>query len=449
MSAKIIFASVINDNMVLQQNATVTIWGWANRAQELKVVGSWNTSDTVKIKSDFNAKWTANLKTTNAGGPYNIKVISGGDVAEVKNVLLGEVWLCSGQSNMEMDPGWGVFVNADEMTKADNPSIRIFQLPLISAEYPQQNCHANWKVCTPTVMRGTSSVAYFFAQEIHKKLIVPVGIIVSAWGGTPAEVWMEKWRVEQNPTFNDNKPTQQYDWWPIQPGVAYNSMIAPLIPYNIAGAIWYQGEANTETPKNYALLMKELIENWRKDFKKDFPFYFVQIAPYNYSDQVNVAFLREQQEKTADIVPNTGMVVVSDLVDNINDIHPKNKFDVAKRLSAFALAETYHQNITDYKSPTYASMKVEKNKIRVSFKNVSGGLKSTGKSPIHFMIAGDDRVFVRATAKIEGDKVVVSSKQIKNPVAVRYSFDNNTMADVFNVKGNLPVAPFRTDNWDK
>jgi sialate O-acetylesterase len=240
--------------------------------------------------------------------------------------------------------------------------------------------------------------------------------------------------------------TEKYDWWPNNPGTTYNSMIAPVIPYGIAGAIWYQGESNRSNYQVYALLKKTLIENWRADFKKDFPFYFVQIAPYTYGIDGKAELVREQQELVTKTVPKTGMVVVSDLVDNVKDIHPKNKFDVGKRLAGYALTETYQQNVGEYKSPFYESMKIEKDKIRVSFSNASAGLKCTGKTPLKFMIAGDDKKFVEATAKIEGSTVVVSSKLVKVPAAVRFCFDDTSMPDVFNMVG-LPMAPFRTDNW--
>jgi sialate O-acetylesterase len=293
-------------------------------------------------------------------------------------------------------------------------------------------------------MRETSAVGYFFAREIQQKLNVPVGIIVSAWGGTPAEVWIEKSRIENDPVLNRHKYNEHFDWWPGNPGTLYNSMIAPVIPYGIAGAIWYQGESNCGNYQIYSTLMKTLIENWRADFKKDFPFYLVQIAPYDYGDKGTSEYIREQQEIVSKTVPNTGMVVITDLVDNIKDIHPKNKLDVGKRLANYALAETYKQNIGAYKSPAYESMKVEKDKVRLNFSNVLSGLKCSGKTPEKFMIAGDDQKFVAATAKIDGNTIVLSSKLVKAPVAVRFCFDDTTMPDVFSNEG-LPLAPFRTD----
>jgi sialate O-acetylesterase len=295
-------------------------------------------------------------------------------------------------------------------------------------------------------MRATSATGYFFARELQQKLNVPVGIIVSAWGGTPAEVWIEKSRIENNPVLNKDKYADHFDWWPGDAGALYNSMIAPILPYGIAGAIWYQGESNCGNYPIYSLLMKTLIESWRADFKKDFPFYFVQIAPYTYGPNGKAEYLREQQEQASKTIPKTGMVVISDLVDNIKDIHPKNKFDVGKRLAAYALAETYKQNMGEYKSPEYESMKIEKGKVRISFSHAADGIKCTGISPAKFMIAGEDQKFVPGIAKIEGHEVIVSSKLVKAPVAVRFCFDDSTTPDIFSNYG-LPVAPFRTDKW--
>jgi len=445
MFGKITLPSVFSDNMVLQQNSKVAIWGWAGPGETVKIVASWNSKDTVKVKADNTSEWKTSIQTIGAGGPYSIKILGSGN-AELKNVMLGEVWICSGQSNMEMSVNWKLINGEEEALKANNPNIRIFHIQKIGAEYPQQTCEATWTMCTPETMRATSATGYFFARELQEKLHVPVGIIVSAWGGTPAEVWIEKSRVENNPELNKSKITEHYDWWPSAPGTLYNSMISPIVPYGIAGAIWYQGEANTGNYPIYSLLMKTLIENWRADFKKDFPFYLVQIAPYNYGDKGTSQYVREQEEMVTKIVPNTGMVVISDLVDNIKDIHPKNKLDVGKRLANYALAETYKQNIGAYKSPAFQSMQVTKDKVRLTFSNVITGLKSTGKTPAQFLIAGEDKNFVPATAKMDGNNIVLSSKLVKTPVAVRFCFDNTSMPDVFSTEG-LPLAPFRTDKW--
>lgn len=444
MFGKIMLPSVFSDNMVLQQNSKVAIWGWSEPGETVRIVTSWN-KDTVKVKADNTSAWKTSIQTTGAGGPYSIQILGNGKL-ELKNVMLGEVWICSGQSNMEMSVTWKLIHGEEEAAKANNPNIRIFHVARIGAEYPQQTCNATWTLCTPETMRTTSATGYFFARELQQKLNVPVGIIVSAWGGTPAEVWIEKSRIENNPELNKYKATGNSTSWPSTAGVLYNSMIAPVVPYGIAGAIWYQGESNCGNYPIYSLLMKTLIENWRSDFKKDFPFYFVQIAPFNYGDKGTSQYLREQQELAAKTVPNTGMVVISDLVDNIKDIHPKNKLDVGKRLANYALAETYKQNISAYKSPAFQSMQVTKDKVILTFSNIITGLKSTGKTPAQFLIAGEDKNFVPAIAKMDGNTIILSSKLVKTPVAVRFCFDNTSMPDVFSTEG-LPLAPFRTDQW--
>jgi len=442
---KISLPAVFSDNMVLQQNSDVAIWGWAGASETVRIVASWNSRDTIKVKADNSAAWETTIRTIGAGGPYTIRILGGGPV-ELKNVMLGEVWICSGQSNMEWSVNHKVLNGDEEAAKANNPDIRIFHVQKIGARYPQQNCFATWTVCSPETMRSTSAIGYFFARELQQKLKVPVGIIVSAWGGTAAEVWIEKSRIDKDPELNRNKFVSQNEWWPGEAGSLYNSMIYPLIPYGIAGAIWYQGETNCVNYPIYASLLKTLIENWRSDFKKNFPFYLVQIAPYDYGDKGLSEYLREQQEIASKTIPNTGMVVVSDLVDNIKDIHPINKLDVGKRLANYALAETYQMQGIPYKSPMYQAMQVEKGKVRVTFSNVLTDLTCTGKTPAKFLIAGEDQKFQPALAKIEGKTVILSSKLVKSPVAVRFCFDDTSTPDVFSSEG-LPLAPFRTDRW--
>lgn len=444
---KVVLPSVFADNMVLQQKSDVAIWGGSLASENIKIVCSWASSDTVKVRANNWGEWKTTLKTVGAGGPYTISIFGTSNI-QLNNVMLGEVWVCSGQSNMEMSVNSKIMNGEEEAAKAGNPNIRIFHIQKTGAIYPQNTCEATWTVCSPETMRSTSAVGYFFARELQQKLNVPVGIIVSAWGGSPAEVWIEKGRLEAKQELFNARYKEHFDWWPEEPGVLYNSMIYPVTPYGIAGAIWYQGESNCGNYPIYSDLMKMLIENWRTDFKKDFPFYQVQIAPYTYGDNGTSEFLREQQEIVTKTVPNTGMVVISDLVDDVKDIHPKNKTDVGKRLANYALSETYKQNVGAYKSPSFESMKIEKDKVFISFGNATNGLKCTGKTPAKFLISGDDQNFVPATAKIEGNTIVLSSKLVKTPIAVRFCFDDTSMPDVFSVEG-LPLPPFRTDNWTK
>jgi sialate O-acetylesterase len=343
--------AVFGDNMVLQQNSEVAVWGWGDPGSEIKVTGSWN-KDTVKTKISNLAEWKVMLKTPSAGGPFTVS-LNGGEELILKNVMIGEVWICSGQSNMEWSADMKINNGDEEIKNANHPNIRLFHVKKMGSETPQNNCFAGWKTCTPETMRSFSSVGYFFGRHVQENLNVPVGIIEVAWGGTPAEVWVRPDLIDSDPLLKACAgKLETYDWWPAKSGVVYNGMIAPLLPYGIAGAIWYQGEGNTGSPESYRKLLKTLIENWRHDFGRDFPFYYVQIAPFAYGKETRAPLIREMQMQTMD-VPKTGMVVVSDLVDDVTNIHPRNKQDVGKRLANWALAENYGVSGLVYKHPLY------------------------------------------------------------------------------------------------
>lgn len=443
-SAQIALPSVFTDHMVLQQQSNVPVWGWGYSNQTVKVVGSWAPRDTVStlIKSD--GHWQVSIPTTKAGGPYTLTVI-GDKTLAVQDVMLGEVWLCSGQSNMEWTANSGLTNKEAEIAAANHPNIRFFHIPRRGAASPQDDCDAAWAVCTPQTMPATSAVAYFFARKLQEEKGVPVGLIVSAWGGTPAEVWTPTERIAENPTLKNNLVDKDNPWWPNTPGALYNQMIHPVVPYRLAGSLWYQGESNHERQSTYGLLMKNLIEGWRSDFGQEMPFYFVQIAPFTYGSKENTpALLREQQELVSRLVPNTGMVVISDLVDNVADIHPISKQQVGLRLARMALAETYGEKLTDYKSPVYKSMEIKKNKVTISFLDAEGGLLCRGKKVEGLQIADADGQWQPAEGEVKGNTLIVSSRQVKNPAHVRYCFDDATEGNLFTT-GGLPVAPFRTD----
>ncbi|MGL5620664.1 MAG: sialate O-acetylesterase [Tannerellaceae bacterium] len=441
--AQINLPSVFTDHMVLQQNSEAAIWGWGNASETVRIVGSWNTADTIAVKVDNAGKWSGKLKTANAGGPYTIEVM-GSSRVKLNDVMLGEVWLCSGQSNMEWSHNHDVFNKEEEIAAANHPNLRIFHIPKRGDAYPQNDCTAQWEVSSPESMRRTSAVGYFFARELMEQLDVPVGIIVSAWGGTPAEVWTPAPLIEANKTLREAKITPT-PWWPEQPGALYNQMINPVVPYKLAGSIWYQGESNRVNPSSYGLLMKTMIEGWRSAFDNNFPFYFVQIAPHTYNSDTNgPALLREQQELVAKEVPNTGMVVVSDLVDDIKNIHPKNKLDVGKRLANMAMAKTYGKPVVAIESPLFESVSFKGNKAYVSFANLKDGLVMNGKKAEALSIAGEDMKFYPANAKIENGTLVVWAKEVKKPVAVHYMFDDSSIGNLFSKEG-LPIAPFRTE----
>lgn len=442
--AAIRLPAIIGSHMVLKQKSTVNIWGWSNPAEKTRIMTDWD-STIYEAVADSGGRWTAPMKTPSAGGPYKI-ILNAANAIVLEDVMIGEVWVCSGQSNMEWSGDQGLPQSLEEAPQANNKSIRLFYIPKTTADYPQDNCAGSWKVCRPEEMIHFSAVGYFFGKELQQKLNTPIGLIGSNWGGTPAEVWTPRELVEANSELQRAAAKlQPYDWWPKEPGKCYNAMIHPITRYSISGAIWYQGESNTGTASTYQRLFTDMIGSWRKAWRNEFPFYFVQIAPYTYGNSHIGALLREAQTKSVGY-PNTGMVVVSDLVDDVANIHPNNKRDVAKRLANWALAETYGRNGIPYKSPAYKRMVVENDKIRIHFDYAENGLTTRNGKATEFLIAGEDQHFVPASAEIEENTVVVSSPAVEHPVAVRFGFSNTAIPNLFSTEG-LPVNLFRTDNW--
>ena len=444
--AQLRLPAIFTDHLVLQQQSDVVLWGWAGPSEELTITASWNKFDPMKTKTLNTGIWKTTLKTPVAGGPYTI-TIKGSTELVMKDILIGEVWICSGQSNMEWSVNNGAADAMEEMPKANYPEIRLFNVSKSAFDSPQARGEGQWQLCSPETMKGFSSVGYFFGKKLYTDLKVPIGLINVSWGGTPAEVWTPKEKIEADPELKQSAQHQkEYDWWPGQPGMAYNGMIKPIVPYGIAGVIWYQGEGNTVAPATYQKLMKTMIESWRSDFGKEFPFYFVQIAPYKYGRNYEGVLIREQQAKLLS-VPKTGMVIISDKVDDVQNIHPKFKKPVGDRLANYALADTYKRPLLGYQSPVYKSMQVEKGKIRISFEYGQIGLISMGGDPTQFLIAGEDQKFFPAVAKVDGTTVLVYAKEVKNPVAVRFCWDNTAIPNLYNKEG-LPVSSFRTDNWE-
>jgi len=633
--ADIRLPAVIGDNMVLQQGKKVSIWGWAEPNEEVMVGVSWHGMKW-GVRASTDGKWMFKMNAPKAGGPYEI-TLEGKNKITIKNILVGEVWVCSGQSNMQLAVQQSA--NAEqEIAAANYPNIRLFTVERKVADRPQSDCVGSWTACSPQMVAGFSAVGYFFGRELHKSLGVPIGLIHTSWGGTPAEAWTSagvlktlddyKARMEEiervqtdpakfenkyqqeladwlkkispagpdgkgsiEPDFNDSSWKQMdlpklwddpdlanfdgmvwfrkvvevpADWvgkelilqlgpiddmdttwvngvqvgshqrpgqwktnrrykipanvvksgpnvivvevldtadgggiygrpdemklmlaggkaddaislagaWrykkgldqasiPAQPRAPlridnqnaptalYNAMIAPLIPYAIQGAIWYQGESNASRAYQYRTLFPAMITNWRQDWgQSDFTFLYVQLANFMATkpepNESTWAELREAQLMTLKLL-NTGMAVIIDIGD-ANDIHPKNKQDVGKRLAFWALAKTYGKDVV-YSGPIYKSMKVESGKAILSFEHVAGGLVSADGGPLKgFAVAGADRKFVWADAKIEGQTIIVSSEKMSEPVAVRYGWADNPICNLYNKEG-LPVSPFRTDDW--
>jgi sialate O-acetylesterase len=438
--------AVISSNMVLQQQSKAILWGWADPAEKIVITTSWNNIvDSVVTTGD--AKWKINITTPAAGGPYTI-TLKGRNTIVLDNIMIGEVWICSGQSNMEWSSNQNLKQIVDELPNSSNSNIRLFHIPKTTSANPQENTAGEWKVCSPESLKGFSAVGYFFGKKLHHDLNVPIGLINASWGGTPAEVWTPADEVNNDAELKQAAAKlNPAAWWPVVPGLTYNAMIYPLTSFPIAGAIWYQGESNTNTSASYQKLFTTMIGAWRKAWQKEFPFYYVQIAPFKYGNKNIGALLQEQQTKTL-AYPRTGMVVITDLVDNIKDIHPKNKKDVAERLANWALADTYQKTIAAYKSPLFKNLEINKDKVILFFDNAPNGfmIKGNGKAT-EFYIAGADKNFIPAEVKLEKDRIIVYNKQIKDPLAIRFAFSNTAMSNLFS-KESLPVCPFRTDNWE-
>lgn len=486
---------VFSDNMVLQRDLPIPVWGQAEAGEAIQV-----TLEKAKatVKADASGKWMVRLPAQPAGGPFTLTV-KGKTEVKFQNVLIGEVWVCSGQSNMAFTLD-RCSNGPAAITDANKPNIRLFTVTLKTAAVPQTDVDGGpWQVCTPETVKQFSGVAYFYGRELNEKLNVPIGLINTSWGGTGIEPWTPPVGFASFPQ------TQQYfdqieqadrdyvksqsdfiakraEWAkaaaavkldgadkladePVMPDhpfthgghglptVIYNAMVAPLVPYGIAGAIWYQGENNCVRNDGpvYGAKMKALIQGWRQVWDQgEFPFYYVQIAPWQYgvkypgnADRLPLTW--EAQLETLSF-PNTGMAVITDVGDT-EDIHPTNKEAVGKRLALWAMAKTYGQKDLVFSGPLYKSMKVENDKIRVSFDYVGGGLAAReGKPLTWFQVAGEDKQFVDATATIDGDTVVVSCDKVKSPVAVRFGWNELAEPNLMNKEG-LPASPFRTDRW--
>lgn len=445
LSATVRLPSVIGDNMVLQQNRASRLWGWGDPGEKVYITSGWSPhADSVVVNSD--GKWEIRIEAPPAGGPWTL-TIRGWNTIQLKNIMSGEVWLCSGQSNME----WSSYNKnqqiIDEIPNSTNNNIRLFHVPRTTAEAPQEDTRAQWQVCGPETLPGFSAIGYFFGKRLQEVLDVPVGLIMAAWGGTPVESWTPSTVIENNRVMQQwaekLKPTP---WGPHRAGVLYNGMIAPVIKYEMAGVIWYQGESNVGTYEGYSTTFTGMIGSWRELAQKNLPFYYVQIAPYAYGNHQGGALLQEQQTRTLGL-NNTGMVVTTDLVDDVKDIHPKNKKDVALRLAHMALGKTYNAYVKNYQSPQFQRMEIRNQEVSLYFDHAPDGFVVNGKKALEFYVAGEDQVFQPAEAKVLANKIVIKNNKVPKPVAVRYAFGNTLIGNVFN-KAGLPLTPFRTDAWE-
>lgn len=445
--AQVRLPSLIKSNMVLQQKSEAVFWGWAAPAEEVTVTNSWSR-DTIKTHTDGNAHWKLKFKTPAAGGPYTITVQASNTI-QLTNVLIGEVWICAGQSNMEWSASKGMKDAKAELAHADHPNIRLFTVAKNASASPQEQCEGDWKVCDAQSLNTFSAVGYFFGRKLQQELNVPIGLINITWEGTAAESWVAADSILNHPAiaahvygtrFPDNAK------WPTSNGTIYNGMVTPVKNVNVAGVVWYQGESNAGYPATYKLIFESMIKGWRTAFNKELPFYYVQIAPFvGYGKQDTASLIREQQVLALSI-PKTGMVVTTDLAEDGVEIHPFYKAEVGNRLANYALAETYGLTGIVYKSPLYSKMEIHNDEIILHFDNTPHGLICKGDILTMFTLAGEDHHFHNAIARINKNTVIVKAKQVKNPVAIRFAFGSGPLPNLFSKEG-LPVSPFRTDHW--
>ncbi|MEI8245286.1 MAG: sialate O-acetylesterase [Lentisphaerota bacterium] len=483
--AEVKMPNIFGSNMVLQREKNVPVWGWAAPNEKVTVKFNGQTKETVATES---GKWQVTLDPMTAGGPFKLEV-SGTNALAFDNVLVGEVWLCSGQSNMQMSVKSSLD-SEKEIAAAQYPEIRIIQIPNVMNNLPQDNVNAAWKICSPETVPGFSAAAYFFGREIYKSLKIPVGLINSSWGGTRIEPWTPPAGFQSVPELKSisnelnlknpasdahrkmaGEAIKKYEAWleaakksvavdqllaapPVfppellpytsnqQPTVLYNAMVNPLAPFALRGAIWYQGESNRGEGMLYFNKMQALINGWRTIFNNnDLAFYFVQLAPYNYGNNPQALAEICEAQVAALSIPNTGMAVTMD-IGNIKDIHPKNKQEVGRRLALQALNKTYGQKEVVCDSPLFDNLKLEDGKAVITFKNAVELKTRDGKTPDWFEVAGEDGVFKKADAVIAKNIITISAAGLEKPLAVRFAWNHIAEPNLVNEAG-LPAAAFR------
>ena len=485
--ADITLAPLFRDGAVIQRDQPLVIWGRAAAAEKVAIKFR---NQTASVITGADGRWRVTLKPEQVSSVPSELVATGANKVVVRDVLVGDVWLCSGQSNM----AFAVKGSQDAeraIATANFPLIRQFKVPTVVAEKPADDVVGAWTSCSPSTVGGFSAVAYFFARDLHQKLNVPIGIVNSSWGGTQIEAWISERVLRENPAAHEifdrwekrladypakmsehaaaveklkadraegkasgkakargapAKPEGPGSRW--HPGGIYNAMIAPLVPYGLRGVLWYQGEANANRNSEYASLFTSMIKQWRADFGRQLPFYFVQLANFESGagNKGDVWAYQRDAQAQALALPDTGMAVTIDIGEP-KDIHPTNKAEVGRRLALQARKQIFGEQIeTD--GPVFAAAKREGSSLRVNFTHAEGLRLQPARTDgrVSFEIAGEDKKFLPANAKVEGDAVVVSSDRVPSPVAVRYAWRNSPDARLFNAAG-LPARPFRSDDW--
>lgn len=447
-------AALFTDNAVLQQKSRVAVWGWSSPGKTVSLSSSWNKK--ASAQADANGKWKAWIETPSAGGPYSLTV-SDGKALTLKNILIGEVWFCSGQSNMEMPvkgfKGQPIVGSNEAILKSLNKNIRLYTVPRSVKVSPQDTSKTSaWQEAFPETVSNFSATAYYFGKTLNELLDVPIGLINDSYGGSPVEAFMDTKNLEAFPEIKSPAAKDSATANNRMPTALYNGMIHPVVGYGIKGFIWYQGESNQDRAAQYETLFPSMVKQWRAEWGDDsLPFYFAQIAPFNYNSlpnggaPYNSAYLRDAQRKAVAKIPYSGMAVLMDVGEEKN-IHPAHKKEGGERLALLALAKTYGLKGFGYESPAYDTLTVANGIAEVKFKNAENWLTSYGKELSQFEIAGKDKIFYPAKAVIYRSSVLVSSPQVKEPVAVRYAFKDFVVGELFSTEG-LPVSSFRTDNW--
>ncbi|WP_246484989.1 sialate O-acetylesterase [Chitinophaga qingshengii] len=456
VSANVTLPEFFGNGMVLQRSQPIYVWGWADKGEKVTVQFK---EQKQSVKTGNDGKWMVKLKPEAAGGPF-VLTVNGKNNVTFDNVMMGDVWICSGQSNMEFHVR-DVTKAAEEVQAANYPQIREFTVKRAAAKEPLEHvAAASWYPATPENVGNFSAVSYFFGRELHKELQVPIGLIHTAWGGTQVEAWISRKGFLSSETFRQmmSEPLgiDSITGPNGYPACLFNAMIHPLLPFGIKGAIWYQGEANAGRAYQYRQSFPLMITDWRNQWKQgDFPFYFVQLASFdanngkvegNSRNGSTWAELREAQAMTLSL-PNTGMAVITDIGER-NDIHPRNKQDVGKRLAFNVLKNVYAKPVVP-SGPVFKSMDIQGDKAWLSFTDPGTGLMVKDRYGYlkGFEVAGADGQFHYAKASVINGKVVVSSDQVATPVTVRYNWaDDAADGNLFNKEG-LPAAPFRTDTW--
>lgn len=478
-------SSIFSDHMVLQRDMEIPVWGTADEGEEVTI----QLADQTAVCVAAGGKWNVKLKPIPAGGPHNL-TIKGKNTLTIADVLIGEVWICSGQSNMV----WAIkdsFEPQAVISNSADDGLRLITVPRVSKDEPQNAIEAKWEACGPANIEAFSAVGYYFGKHLRETLKVPVGLINTSFGGTPAEAWtsreklesipelasailgnykqavdgypmalakykedLSKWQEEAAKAKAEGKPDPPAPRGPVDPSTnpqrpcgLYNAMIAPLVPFAIRGAIWYQGESNADRAQQYATLFPAMIQDWRARWGQgDFPFFFVQLAPFmrivKEPGDSAWAELREAQRLTSIRVPNTAMAVITDVGEEL-DIHPRKKKEVGDRLALAARKLAYGESII-YSGPTFKELKIDGNKAIIHFDNLGGGLVAKDGPLVGFTIAGSDNKFFNATAEIVGDTIVVQAPEVPAPVHVRFGWANFPVVNLWNQAG-VPASPFRTD----